>query len=75
MKMQDRADWHSSEPFKAREDETDASVPPLSRQDANRLLREWADANMRGDVEARRLVEDEILGRPSPRNAPDAHDG
>ena len=67
MKMQDKADWPYSKPFEAREDQKKASVPPLSEQDRRRLLREWADANTRGDDEARRRVEDEILGRPAPR--------
>ena len=72
--MQDKADWHSPEPLKTREDQTNASVPPLGEQDRHRLLREWTDANTRGDDEARRRVEDEILGRPAPRNATDACD-
>lgn len=74
MEMQDKADWHSSKPLVAREDQKKASVPPLSEQDRRRLLREWTDANTRGDDEARRRVEDEILGRPAPRNATDACD-
>jgi len=39
--------------------------PPLSEADRRRLPREWTDANLRGDDAARRLVEDEILGRPA----------
>ena len=70
--MQNKADWHSSEPRKNREDQTKASLPPLSEQDRRRLLKEWTDANTRGDDAARRRVEDEILGRPAPRNAADA---
>jgi len=66
--MQDKADWHSSEPLETRKDQTNASVPPLSEQDRHRLLREWTDANTRRDDEARRRVEDEILGRPTLRN-------
>ena len=66
--MKDTSDWHSSRPLEAREDQKKASVAPLSEQDRRRLLREWADPNTRGDDAARRRVEDEILGRPAPRN-------
>ena len=68
QKMQNKTDSHSFEPLKAREDQTNASAPPLSEQDRRRLLREWTDANTRGDDEVHRRVEDEILGRPAPRN-------
>ncbi len=70
--MQDKADWHSSAPLETRQDQTNASVPPLSEQDRRRLFREWTDANTRGDDEARRLVEVEILGRLAPRNGTQA---
>lgn len=72
--MQDKADWPYSKPIETREDQKKSSVPPLSERDRRRLIREWTDANMRGDDEARRRVEDEILGRPAPRNATDACD-
>lgn len=47
----------------ARKDEFEP--PSLSEVDQRRLTREWTDANLRGDDAARRLVEDEILGRPA----------
>ena len=68
MNRQDKTDSLSSVRLKAREDQTNASVPPLSEQDRRRLLREWTDANTRGDDDARRRVEDEILGRPASWN-------
>lgn len=68
MKRQQKADENPSNQLVAREDQTNASAPPLSEQDRRRLLREWTDANTRGDDAARRRVEDEILGRPAPRN-------
>lgn len=37
-------------------------APPLSDDDRARLVREWSDANARGDHAARRRVEAEILG-------------
>jgi hypothetical protein len=45
--------------------EGSSALPPLSEADRCRLPREWTDANLRGDDEARRRVEDEILGRPA----------
>ena len=64
--MQNKTDSHSFEPLKAREDQTNASAPPLSEQDRRRLHREWTDASTRGADEVRRRVGDEILGRPAP---------
>jgi hypothetical protein len=37
-------------------------LPPLSEDDRRRLMREWSDANARGDLDARRRIEAEILG-------------
>ena len=66
IEKRNNADWASPELFKADEDQTNGTEPsPLSDADRHRLLREWTDANTRGDDQARRRVEDKILGRPS----------
>jgi hypothetical protein len=57
-------DKHSA-PVKSVNDEAPArqsELPPLSEDDRRRLLREWTEANMRGDLAARRRVRAEILG-------------
>ena len=62
MKKQNKADWASPELFKAGEAQTNGTdLPPLSDADRRRLLREWTDANTRGDDETRRKVEAEIM--------------
>ncbi|MEM7026059.1 MAG: hypothetical protein AAF637_26300 [Pseudomonadota bacterium] len=38
-------------------------LPVLSEDDRHRLLREWADANARGDLDARQRIRAEILGQ------------
>lgn len=38
-------------------------LPVLSEDDRRRLLKEWSDANARGDVDARQRVKAEILGQ------------
>jgi hypothetical protein len=71
MKQQNTADWASPDPSKAGQDQTNGSgPPPLSDADRRRLLREWTDANARGDEEARRRVEAEILGHVPPTSSP-----
>ena len=74
VEMRDKVNWHSSEPLKTREAQTNSSMPPLPKQDANRLLKEWTDAKIRGFDADPCWVEDEILGRPTPRHATDACD-
>lgn len=50
------------------------SLPPLSEEDRRRLLREWADANARGDHDARRRIKAEILGHDPAGTADDGSD-
>lgn len=58
-----KADQDRPSPTKTCPDpETEACPPPLSDAERARLYREWTDANTRGDVPARRRVEDRILG-------------
>jgi hypothetical protein len=71
MKKQCTADWASPDLSGAGEDQTnEKGPPPLSDADRRRLLKEWTDANMRGDSEARRRVEAEILGHVPPASTP-----
>ena len=66
MKNQDTAYRATPDLFTAGVDLTNGSgPPPLSDADQRRLVREWSDANTRGDDEARCRIEEEILGRPS----------
>lgn len=46
-------------------------LPPLSEDDRRRLLREWTDANARGDLDARRRIKAEILGHDPTGTAED----
>jgi hypothetical protein len=63
VKKQGKPGWIGSRRLADTDDRVEASAPPLSERDRYRLLREWTDANTLGDDEARRSVEDEILGR------------
>jgi hypothetical protein len=49
-------------------------LPPLSDDDRRRLLKEWADANARGDLDARRRIKAEILGHDPTGTADDGSD-
>ena len=70
MTQQDKLRWIGSRRHAAGDDAGKASAAPLSEQDRHRLLREWTEANTLGDEDARRRVEDEILGRGSPQSTP-----
>lgn len=65
--MKNNTDFGPYRTIKRRVKQSMVLAPPLSEHDKHRLLRELMDANMRGDREARRRIEKEVLSRPVPR--------